>query len=124
MKMLYTKGVKYTTKYGTVNIGELDKKYIGNLESGVHPCQKDIDTMLTEITPNSVVADIGANIGIMMLPFARHAKEVHCFEPIERNLELLRKNIEDNNITNVVIHPVGLGSKEGKADFYIETPTN
>ena len=42
----------------------------------------------------------------------------------ERNLELLRKNIEDNNLTNVVIHPVGLGSKEGKADFYIETPTN
>ncbi len=63
------------------------------------------------ITGDSVVLDIGANIGAMTLLFARKAKHVHSFEPSPRALRLLRKNVP----TNCTVHAVALGESNGTA---------
>jgi FkbM family methyltransferase len=56
------------------------------------------------------VIDVGANIGTFALPLAKFytALEFVCFEPQLPVCELLRKNIELNQLDNVVTHALGL----------------
>lgn len=66
-----------------------------------------------------VILDIGANIGMTALYFSLlfPQAEIHSFEPIESNLDILRRNIEGNGLTNVHIHPYGLGDRDYTATF-------
>ena len=56
------------------------------------------------------VLDVGANIGTYSLPLAKTYPALHfvCFEPQLPVCELLRKNIELNQLNNVVTHAIGL----------------
>jgi len=65
------------------------------------------------LTGESIVLDIGANIGIMTLIFAKRAKHVHAFEPAPRSLSLLRLNAPDN----CTVHPVAIGDQNGTVHF-------
>ena len=65
------------------------------------------------LTDQSVVVDIGANIGVLTAWFARRAHEVHAFEPAPRALELLRMNAP----SNATIHPLALGEESGLVRF-------
>jgi FkbM family methyltransferase len=59
-------------------------------------------------TPNKtgVILDCGANIGISTLYFALHnpLSTVYAFEPDKAIFELLTKNVQDNQLTNVVLN--------------------
>jgi len=59
---------------------------------------------------HGTVIDVGANIGTYTLPLAKTypALEFVCFEPQLPVYELLRKNIELNQLKNVVTHALGL----------------
>ena len=70
------------------------------------------------LTPDSVVVDIGANIGNHALFLARKCAAVHCFEPNPRALERLARNISLNGFTNIIVHPFGLGERDETARFY------
>lgn len=114
-----------STIYGSLTTDERgDSKMIDAVERGGYPAQDEIIDVLELVTNQSVVADVGANIGTFTLPLARVAKEVHAFEPMERNVELLRKNIELNALHNVVVHPVAVGQEEGRTSFVMENPDN
>lgn len=41
-----------------------------------------------------------------------------AIEPVERNLKLLKKNIEENSLRNVTIVPKGVWEKKGKLPLY------
>lgn len=70
------------------------------------------------LDPESVVLDVGANIGNHALFLARRCSAVHCFEPNPRALERLKKNIALNHATNIAVHEFGLGDKNETARFY------
>ncbi len=56
------------------------------------------------VATGDTVYDIGANIGYVSLSLAKRVGSggrVVAFEPIPRNADLLRRNIEDNKLTNV-----------------------
>lgn len=61
--------------------------------------------------------DIGANVGLYTLLFAKYAKTVYAFEPLPRNLRYLVQAINTNNLTNVQILPCALSDKDGIAMF-------
>lgn len=61
------------------------------------------------LNKDSVVLDIGANIGVTARMFAARAGQVHAFEPSPRALRLLRANAG----ANVTIHPVAVGDEVG-----------
>ena len=67
------------------------------------------------LTTDSVVLDIGANIGVLTRQFASRAGHVHAFEPSPRALRLLRANVQD--LANVTIHPFAVADTVGKAGF-------
>ena len=63
------------------------------------------------------VFDVGANIGLFTL-FAKlrnPALVVHAFEPIKATYDVLLRNIELHELTDVHAHNVALGDQEGAA---------
>lgn len=63
------------------------------------------------IQKESVVFDVGANVGLVSLPFAKeHVPygKVYAFEPEEESRKLLKENIVNNNIKNITVFPYAL----------------
>lgn len=74
------------------------------------------------LTPDSVVLDVGANIGYYTIPISYFLKlnniQVHAFEPVSSNFDSLIKAIEKNNVAeNVIANKIALGDKEGTIDI-------
>jgi len=94
--------------------------------------QNDINAYLIEMykTLNvdlnnniDTIIDVGAHHGHYTLNFSRIAKKVISLEPDTNNYNILKKNIELNNIRNVEIHNAFVSNKNGiktfgKEDFY------
>jgi FkbM family methyltransferase len=88
-------------------------------------CMGDLDGKLTRIIekivkPGDCVLDIGANLGIVTLRLAQLVGElgvVHAFEPNPGLSKLLRDSIEQNQLRNVHLHGIAIGSEEGTIDL-------
>jgi FkbM family methyltransferase len=80
------------------------------------------DTLKIYYKPNTNILDIGSNIGIFSLSFAKLAPEckIHSFEPVSITNKLLNKTIETNNINNVEIYNYGLGDKNEEVIINID----
>lgn len=59
---------------------------------------------------HGTVVDIGANVGSFTVLAAQTAERVIAYEPDPRNVACLRKNVKANNLTNVTIHELGVGT--------------
>jgi FkbM family methyltransferase len=56
--------------------------------------------------------DVGANFGYHSILFSKEVSgKVFAFEPQIQNYNLLQKNLEQNNITNVVTYNLGCGDE-------------
>ena len=81
----------------------------------------DLDRKITGICslivkPGDTALDIGANIGLVTVHLSTLVGKqgrVHAFEPNPRMQEFVRKAMERNNLSNVSLHPFGLGDKMG-----------
>jgi len=87
------------------------------LANGHHE-EAEIGVFLGLIERASVCVDIGANIGLYTCVAASRGKHVLAVEPLARNLELLYRNIEANNFTEVEVFPLGLTSRTGVERIY------
>jgi FkbM family methyltransferase len=90
--------------------------------------EKDIlyflrDTMMSAYSGRGVFVDIGANTGQHSMFMSRYATNVHAFEPWEPVLKRFRHMVANNQIKNVVIHPIGLGDQHSRKPFF-RPPSN
>lgn len=104
-----------------------DKKIYSLLHrDGVH--QKSDQMLLRSLlSSGDTVIDIGAHVGTFTIPFANavgNTGRVLAFEVHPSTFTLLQKNVEQNNLSEV-IHPlnIGLGSKKEKV-YINETDSN
>lgn len=72
----------------------------------------------TAVDPQGVYIDVGANVGQHSLFMSRYVSKVHSFEPYPPVLDKFRGLVALNHITNIEIHPVGLGDEPAKIPFY------
>jgi FkbM family methyltransferase len=87
--------------------------------------QQEVDLLKNFIDDTKVVYDIGGNIGYHTVAFASMAKEVHSFEPNDRNYLLLEKNTE--HLNNVTLYHSAVSNVEGEAfisDYDTTKPGN
>lgn len=74
-----------------------------------------------------IIVDIGANIGyfsVMMANAAPNA-EIVAIEPVERNVELLRENIEHNDVDDrISIHQCAIGPESGTGELRLSERSN
>jgi FkbM family methyltransferase len=75
------------------------------------------DTMAKLNPSGGVFVDVGANTGQHSMFMSRYAKALHSFEPFPPVLVRFRRMLEINKITNVIVHPVGLGSEAARLPF-------
>jgi FkbM family methyltransferase len=76
------------------------------------------------IRPGDTLVDVGGNIGMMTLLGARLVGDagcVHTFEPNPHEGARIRRTLEDNDIKNVTLHPVGLSDAPDKLTLSIIT---
>jgi FkbM family methyltransferase len=82
--------------------------------------EKDkVAAFTSDIRPEGIVYDIGAAAGIYTLLSATRATagHVYSFEPFVRNLEILRRHIKLNGLTNCTIIEAAVDSSSGSAQF-------
>lgn len=66
-----------------------------------------------------IVVDVGANIGYYTLLMASLKAQVHSFEPEPHNFELLKKNVELNHFSNVILHNKAVSNINGKTKLVL-----
>jgi FkbM family methyltransferase len=72
------------------------------------------------VRPGLGAVDVGANIGYYALMLANQispGSEVICIEPEPANLVELRRNIEANHLTNVIVLAAAAAAEEGSAEL-------
>jgi len=70
------------------------------------------------ITKGSIVVDVGAHIGSFSLIAAKSADRVLAFEPEPSNCEMLKKNVELNDLKNVKIFEMAVSGSSGYQELY------
>ena len=107
---------------GNVLFGHKDE-YISNMirETGDYYEIIDLKKFEKYIPFEPVVYDIGSNIGNHTLYFSKklRAKKIYAFEPVVPNINLLNMNIKENNLKNVEVLPVAVGSRRGRTALSI-----
>lgn len=74
-----------------------------------------IRTILKEV---DILVNVGANIGYYCCHALSMGKQVIAFEPVQRNLRYLCKNIKVNGWTGVEIFPIALSNCVGILELY------
>lgn len=95
--------------------GYNDDDYIQSIiEAKDYTYDRDLLTALKAAMTNSgTLLDVGANIGYIACFMAKKYPKstIHCYEPVLSNINLLRKNLNNNMINNVIVHSYGLANK-------------
>lgn len=85
------------------------------------------EVMKKNIKKGDVVVDIGSHIGyftILMSKLVGEAGKVYAFEPEQKNFELLKKNIEFNKCSNVILNQIAITDYTGKIKLYLTNKSN
>lgn len=99
-------------KYGKI-IYNANDYYMGTCisEYGEY-CDEEIDLFSKIIKKGDTVLDIGANIGLMTVPFSKMVGQngkVVSFEPQSKIYYILCSNVVINNLNNVDLHNLAVG---------------
>ncbi len=99
----------------------LDMPYV--IKYGLKGVEDDTKRVMEScIRPGMVVIDVGANIGYLSLLAAKFVGpegKVYALEPGRKNLESLRKNIENNGFGNIEVLPCAAGATSGPREFHL-----
>ena len=107
------------------NTGNLIDRHVlfwGAWEKPILYFMRDVMTLSED--RDKIFVDVGANVGQHSMFMSRYSKTIHAFEPYEPVLKKFRAMVGTNHLTNIVIHPVGLGSEHSKKIFYKPPGTN
>jgi FkbM family methyltransferase len=78
------------------------------------------ERMEESLQPGSVVWDIGANLGVASLIFARHPNVVHiyAYEPMPHTFECALRSLTANSnlAPKITLEPVGIGERDGELE--------
>lgn len=87
----------------------------GNYKSHIEPLFEKI------ITKDHIVVEAGAYIGTLSTRLAKKARKVYAFEPCSISFEILKKNISEQKLNNVVLSSIALGEVFEK-EIYMYIP--
>lgn len=105
-------GVQYVVRPTSGDLGVINEAVIldSYLGSGYVSCQ-----------PNSIVVDVGANIGDFSVQAARLCKtgRVYAIEPVRENCLCITRHIALNELTNIELFPIALGGYNGEVSIHL-----
>jgi len=93
-----------------------DGKYIKSLNNIFNV--DEIYLFNSLVDTETVVLDVGANIGLTSIFFTEIAKFVHSFEPSNTTFQFLIRNLEEYGNDKYLLHNFGLGSKNQTSELF------
>jgi len=81
------------------------------MQKGQHWGEKIITFLKTVVPADKALVDIGAHVGCISVPMAKHCKMVYSFEPQSIIHELLLTNFKNNDAVNFKAYHEALGHK-------------
>lgn len=87
--------------------------YVRNVE------HEQMMAVAAQVNATDVAFDLGANVGLYTLLFARCGARVVAFEPWLRNIGYLQRMLSLNRCTNVEIVPFAVGEKSDLTRFHV-----
>jgi len=91
---------------------------VGDFHSFVEEYEPLTTHAAESLIDGSVAVDVGANIGIHTIHFAKRAKLVISIEPHPYLLKILVRNIKANRLNNVIVVPAAVSNQNGTARLY------
>lgn len=82
-----------------------------------------LEALARYLSPGAIVLDVGANIGFLTLVASRlvgPTGHVYACEPLPSNVQLLRANLESNDVRNVTVVDVALGARSERRRLAVE----
>lgn len=114
----YANGVLYESANGTLIAP------VGDLMIGKHLGFKgewdmsEIDFLMQHIGAQQTVYFVGTHIGALLIPIAKGCKQVVGYEANPDTFELLKWNINLNEVNNASIFNVAIGDSSRNVEFY------
>lgn len=96
-------------------------KYIGQRIALEKYEPYETSLILRQTKKGNTIIDVGANIGyytVLLADKVGNTGKIYAFEPDKINFEILKKNVEANNLKNVEIINAAVGSKAGKLKLH------
>lgn len=95
-----------------------------SMNLSVMGCFEPAETELVKriVRPGDVVVDVGAHIGYFTVLFARLAGDqgrVYAFEPNPETVALLRRNIAENRLRNVIAENKAASDRDGVVNLHV-----
>jgi FkbM family methyltransferase len=81
--------------------------------------QKIREILDSHIEEDHVIVDIGAYIGDKTIPLSRKVSKIIAFEPNPQTSNILKKNIEINNLRNVKLETKPVSNEIKKVQFHL-----
>jgi len=79
---------------------------------------KQFEYFSNSIKQGDIVFDLGAHIGYFTLEASKKAKKIYSFEPNLISFNILKKNIQLNNLKNVIIENKAVYDKDSSTNFH------
>lgn len=97
--------------------------YVGRSAFYVGDLDRKITWICSQLVrPGDTVLDIGANIGMVTLWLSKLVGEqgkVHAFEPNPELQKILEEMLSHNQVSNVCLYPIALGTEQGSLELRI-----
>jgi len=90
------------------------------------PFNKEFSHFISLIPEKGIILDIGANIGLTVVPLAQKKpwSTIFCFEPIPLNIGTLERVIKHFGLQNIKIFKIALGESNGELKMTIPLVQN
>lgn len=101
-----------------------DQMLLRTIQEGIFESDT-VATIREFLRPDSTYLDIGANLGLLSLPFlATPGLEIHSFEPEPSTFQFLGQTHSAARNPNWHLHELALGKEPGVAEFHHGDPTD
>jgi FkbM family methyltransferase len=106
--------ITFTDDYGTFTLLGGEQFILDEFFKGKHWEQDELNYIIPIIPKNKNIVEIGAHVGTHTIPYAKTTSEfVYAFEPQIEIFKLLCHNVNQNNISNIILYNTAVCHYDG-----------
>ncbi|MEK9213182.1 FkbM family methyltransferase [Sphingomonas sp. 2378] len=112
-------GTIYRTPNGVFSIAASDIALANVLRRNLAWSDHEVEAINAATDPASRVLFVGAHVGTLVIPVARHVAQVTAIEANPETYRFLSANLALNGTTNVALHGYAAGEADGEIEFIL-----
>jgi len=110
-------GTIYSTPNGVFSIAASDISLANVLRRNLAWADDEVDAICSVTGTDARVLIVGAHVGTLAIPVARHVREVVAIEAKPDTYRFFSANLALNDVANVISHCFAAGEEDGEIEF-------